>query len=317
MNALTPALMGAPVQTATSVQALSFRFNLRPLTVIVRDGAPWFVAKEACAALDIANHRDAILKLDADEKGVALTDTPGGPQEVSIISESGLYTLILRCRGATTPGTVPHRFRRFVTSEVLPQVRHHGSYGAPDLDDNQTLRRLLLGKLEEVDNLRAIAAAERQARIEAEDVASLSDQEMLDMGRALTVVTHRAEASAARVEVLQPKAVAYERIAGARGSKTVTDFARDTRLKPKRVFELLDRRGWICRRNSRELGRKGPWMATVWGQERGFVEHAMGAVDVAGSVVETRQLVITPAGQRVLEDELAQGRLDLRRPKKG
>jgi prophage antirepressor-like protein len=56
------------------------------------------------------------------------TDTPGGPQEVVIVSESGLYTLILRSRTATTPGTVQHRFRRWVTSEVLPAIRKTGTY---------------------------------------------------------------------------------------------------------------------------------------------------------------------------------------------
>lgn len=99
-----------------------------PVRAIIIDGTPWFVAMDVCRAIGIANHRDAVRKLDDDEKGVGSTDTLGGEQETTIISESGLYTLILRCRDAVTPGTIPYRFRKWVTGEVLPQIRRTGSY---------------------------------------------------------------------------------------------------------------------------------------------------------------------------------------------
>ena len=111
--------------------------EVRPVRVVHRKGEPWFVAKDVCAALGIKNSRDAISVLDADEVGgVGLTYTPSNQhgtfdpvqQEVTVISESGLYTLILRSRQATTPGTVAHRFRRWVTGEVLPQLRRAGAY---------------------------------------------------------------------------------------------------------------------------------------------------------------------------------------------
>jgi prophage antirepressor-like protein len=96
--------------------------------VVMRDGNPWFVAADVCKVLGIKNSRDALEKLDDDEKGVALTDTLRGPQEVSIVSEGGLYTLVLRSRDATKQGTVPHRFRRWITGEVIPQIRQTGGY---------------------------------------------------------------------------------------------------------------------------------------------------------------------------------------------
>lgn len=99
------------------------------LRVVEIDGAPWFFAKDACGCLGIKNPRDAVEKLDEDEKGVALTDTLGGAQDALIVSEGGLYTLILRSRPATTPGTIQHRFRKWVTGEVLPSIRKTGSYG--------------------------------------------------------------------------------------------------------------------------------------------------------------------------------------------
>ncbi|EEE1025796.1 hypothetical protein B6171_005306 [Salmonella enterica subsp. enterica serovar Miami] len=92
---------------------------------------PWFVAADVCAVLGIVNSRDALNKLDEDERGVALTDTLSGSQKMAIINESGLYTLILRCRDAVKPGTVPHRFRKWVTNEVLPAIRKTGHYHHP------------------------------------------------------------------------------------------------------------------------------------------------------------------------------------------
>lgn len=117
-------------QSAPVPAVFSFESN-RPLRVVERDGNPWFVAADVCAALDLANPAMAIQPLDDDEKGLSSTYTLGGSQQLAIVSESGLYTLILRCRDATTPGTLAHRFRKWVTSEVLPSLRQTGRYEAP------------------------------------------------------------------------------------------------------------------------------------------------------------------------------------------
>lgn len=87
------------------------------------NGEPWFVLADVCKVLEIKNSRDAAAKLDGDEKGVALTDTLGGKQHVTIINESGLYTVILR---SDKPQAKP--FRKWVTSVVLPSIRKTGSY---------------------------------------------------------------------------------------------------------------------------------------------------------------------------------------------
>lgn len=89
------------------------------------EGRPWFVAKDVCMALGIANHKDAISVLDDDEKsGVGISDPHGREQETLVISESGLYALILRSRKP-----LAKKFRRWVTDEVLPTIRKTGSYG--------------------------------------------------------------------------------------------------------------------------------------------------------------------------------------------
>lgn len=112
------------------------------IRAIMIDGNPWFFASDVCRAIGIANHRDAVRKLDDDEKGVGSTDTLGGEQESVIISESGLYTLILRCRDAVTPGTIPYRFRKWVTGEVLPQIRKTGRYVREELSPADKARML-------------------------------------------------------------------------------------------------------------------------------------------------------------------------------
>lgn len=97
-------------------------------TVLIA-GDPWFVAKDVCTAIDIDVTQTR--KLDDDERGLYSIQTLSGSQQMSIINESGLYTLILRCRDAVKPGTVPHRFRKWVTNEVLPTIRKTGRYEHP------------------------------------------------------------------------------------------------------------------------------------------------------------------------------------------
>ncbi|EEX1295504.1 Bro-N domain-containing protein [Escherichia coli] len=105
-----------------------FKFGDSEIRVINKCGEPWFVAKDVCDALALTNSRKALTALDDDEKGVTLSYTLGGEQNLSIVSESGMYTLVLRCRDAVNKGSVPHKFRKWVTAEVLPSIRKHGEY---------------------------------------------------------------------------------------------------------------------------------------------------------------------------------------------
>lgn len=94
--------------------------------VVQVDGEPWFVAADVCRALKISNSRDAVARLDDDEKGIGSTDTLGGKQGMQIINEPGLYTLVL---GSRKPEA--KTFKRWVTHEVLPAIRKTGSYKTP------------------------------------------------------------------------------------------------------------------------------------------------------------------------------------------
>jgi hypothetical protein len=94
--------------------------QIRTTTV---DGEPWFVAVDVCRALEVGNSRQAVARLDDDEKGVISTDTLGGRQDVSIINEPGLYTLVLGSRKPEAKA-----FKRWITHEVLPSIRKTGAY---------------------------------------------------------------------------------------------------------------------------------------------------------------------------------------------
>ena len=97
---------------------------------ILMDGEPWFVASDVCSALDIRNNRDAIARLEDDEKGVGLTDTPGGKQKVTVVNEPGLYSLIMSSRKPEA-----RAFKHWITHEVIPSIRKHGVYMTDSLMD--------------------------------------------------------------------------------------------------------------------------------------------------------------------------------------
>ncbi|MFV8917558.1 Bro-N domain-containing protein [Serratia fonticola] len=112
-------------QTKPTVFSFEASSQIRAISI---HGNPWFVAADVCNAIGIKHSASAMRALDSDEKGVHSMHTLGGQQDFTIISESGLYTLILRCRDAVTPGTIPYRFRKWVTAEVLPAIRQTGVY---------------------------------------------------------------------------------------------------------------------------------------------------------------------------------------------
>lgn len=115
------------------------------------DGTPWFVAHDVCVVLGVGTEQTR--RLDDDEKGLRSIQTPGGAQQMAVVNESGLYSLVL---GSRKPES--KLFKRWVTREVLPAIRRTGGYsiGAPLPALPQTF----------ADALRL--AADQQERIEAQ-----------------------------------------------------------------------------------------------------------------------------------------------------
>lgn len=81
----------------TKSNVIPFQFESKTIRVVTdENGDTWFVASDVCAVLGISHHRDALSRLDDDERGSVRVDTLGGVQELGALNESGLYTLILR-----------------------------------------------------------------------------------------------------------------------------------------------------------------------------------------------------------------------------
>ena len=192
-------------------------------TLIDEAGEPWFVAKDVCDILEISNSRDAVSKLDSDEKGVVITDTLGGDQQASIISEPGLYKLIMRSRKPEA-----REFQRWVTHEVLPQIRKTGGYiPTTDADDDMTIlaKAVMIGQRTMEEQKQRIAA--QQSRIdELQPKASMWDS-FVDIPDVLSVSS---------------------------SAKLLSNLGRP--IGRKTLFAWLERNGWIYRENGHWVARQ-------------------------------------------------------------
>ena len=188
--------------------------NIRALAI---DNEPWFVAKDVCDALGLSNVGQAIVGLDDDEKSIVTIDdgTPGNPNK-AIISEAGLYSLVLKSRKPEAKG-----FKRWVTHDVLPAIRKHGIYATPDMAE---------AALADPD---VMIAALKALKAERQRTAALIE----DNSRML------------------PKAVAYDSIMDTEGTITVTQAARylsqmDKSMTRNRLFAYLRADGIICKQDN-------------------------------------------------------------------
>ncbi|MFD4444649.1 BRO family protein [Nocardia sp. NPDC058519] len=195
--------------------------NLMPFTyadaivrTVVLDGEPWFVARDICNILGLTNLSMALQRLASDEKGVNRIDTPGGAQEMAVVSESGMYALVLR---SDKPEAVD--FRRWITAEVLPTIRKTGSYAAVTaLPDRKALAQMVI----EAETARE---SEHAARLEAEQHA----------------------------RALEAPASAWSHLAESTGDYAVADAAKVLSRDPNitigrdRLFKFMQGEGWIYR----------------------------------------------------------------------
>jgi prophage antirepressor-like protein len=142
-----------------------FDYQGYQVRTIIKDGEPWFVAKDVCDVLNLGNVGQAISRLDDDEKNtIILNDgTPGNPN-MAIVNEAGLYSLILSGRKPEA-----REFKRWVTHEVLPSIRKTGGYGQYRLPQSYT------------EALRMLAdEVERREQLEQQHQAMLPKAEQFD-----------------------------------------------------------------------------------------------------------------------------------------
>jgi len=107
---------------------IPFSYQNKEVRTVVKDGDPWFVAKDVCEILELGNVPMAVGRLSDSMKGVNSVDTLGGKQDLWCISETGLYKLVFTSRKPEA-----EKFTDWVASEVLPSIRKHGAYVTDEL----------------------------------------------------------------------------------------------------------------------------------------------------------------------------------------
>ena len=128
--------------------------------MVMIDQRPYLVAHDVCSALGIQSVDVALRKVDSDEKGTYSIRTRGGFQSLSVVNESGLYWLMLRCRKAGVEGTSAYRFRKWVTGEVLPQIRQTGRYVREELSPADKAQKVVASFMPAI--LEAMKSGEKQ-----------------------------------------------------------------------------------------------------------------------------------------------------------
>ena len=176
------------------------------------NGEPWFVGKDVAAALGYSNARKALADhVDSEDKGVTKCDTLGGIQEMTIINESGLYSLVLSSKLPAAK-----QFKRWITAEVIPSIRKHGAYMTPE-----TLEQAILNP----DTIIKIATAlkEEQDKRKALEVANT----------ALTVDN----------QIMKPKAEYFDELVDRNLNTGIRETAKELGVKQRSfVAFLLDRK---------------------------------------------------------------------------
>lgn len=176
-----------------------FIFNEKQVRVEIINNEPWFVAKDVCEILDLDTSQTR--RLDDDEKGLYNIQTLGGIQQMVVINESGLYSLILTSRKPEAKA-----FKKWITNEVLPSIRKTGVYVNPYL--NMSPVQLLENALEEAKK-----------------------------NEALQILTERQQQ---QISVLKPKTEVYDQFITANSAVTIEEFAKMCKFSNKKG-ELIGR----------------------------------------------------------------------------
>ena len=158
---------------------------------LVIDNDPWFVGKDVALALGFKTPRDAIrTHVFEEDKGVDSIVTPGGKQQMTIINESGLYALVF---GSRLPTAM--KFKRWVTSEVLPALRKTGQYQVKELSGSELMAKALIeaqsvlaAKDKQIEQMKpkvvfADAVATSHTSILVGELAKILKQNGIDMGQ--------------------------------------------------------------------------------------------------------------------------------------
>lgn len=240
------------------------------------NGEPWFVGKDVCEAFGDTNYRRSLSNIDDSDKGVSQIETPGGKQNMVIINESGLYSLLFQMQPRKAKGVSQnesiiderieklHRFKHWVTSEVIPSIRRNGGYiaGQETLSDEELMAKALLVANNKIK--------ERDAIIERQQ---------------------------AKIESDKPKTIFADAVSTSHTSILVGDLAKlicqnGVQIGQKRLFDWLRDNGYLIKCG---MSRNMPMQRYV---EQGLFEVKESTVqNPDGSVRITKTTKVTGKGQ--------------------
>ena len=202
-----------------------FEFEGNKVRALADGGEVMFVASDIAKILGYRDAEKLTRTLDGDEKGYTILGTPGGPQKMAVVNEYGLNRAVLTRRVAYVkdPETQAFvkRFQRWVTHEVLPQIRKTGGYiPTSDVDSDADIMA------------KAVLVAQKTIRRKNEQIIEQQS----------------------RIDELKPKAVAWDNFVDIPGVLTVSEGAKllsniGKPIGQKKLFEWLEREGWIFRRS--------------------------------------------------------------------
>lgn len=191
-------------------------------------GEPYWIAKDICNVLGINNHRQALSRLDEDERGgVILNDTLGGKQEMSLVNESGMYSLIFSSRKEEAKP-----FKRWVTHEVLPTIRKTGSYSmhgsSSDIDLSQIIPMI------------ADALVPMVINGVSENIGKLIKRNMYAIGNATQMIENRVEQTNTLIvdSVKDQLSEMYRVNAALRENSKIIEQTRKSMISPTQLAEL-------------------------------------------------------------------------------
>ncbi|MCY8242989.1 phage antirepressor [Bacillus haynesii] len=236
-----------------------FNYQNYQVRTVVKECEPWFVAKDVCDVLEIKNSRDAVARLDDDEKAdVGLTDGRQN-RNFSIVNEPGLYTLIL---GSRKPEA--KQFKRWITHEVIPTIRKTGGYVANDDLFIQTY----------------LPQADEQTKL------------------LFRTTLQTLEKQNKQIETMKPKALFAEAVETSESSVLVGELAKiiqqnGVMIGPKKLFQWLRENGYLIRKKGESYN-----LPTQRSMDMGLFEIKKRTVNNPdGSIRVTRTPKVTGKGQ--------------------
>lgn len=237
-----------------------FNYQDQQVRTVVKNGQPWFVAKDVCNVLNHSNHKVAVSRLDEDEVSkVYLTDSLGRNQKTTVVNEAGLYSLIL-----TSNKPEAKQFKRWITHDVIPTIRKTGGYVANDELFIQTY----------------LPQADENTKL------------------LFKTTLHTMKEQSKQIETMKPKVIFAEAVESSESSVLVGELAKIIQqngvdIGPNKLFQWLRDNGYLIRKKGESFN-----LPTQRSMDMGLFEIKKRTVsNLDGSIRTTRTPKVTGKGQ--------------------